>query len=98
MRALVVLLASLCAASAQDIPKPLFYLPLDGSTSAAIAGGSPRPQFGSQPDSILTLVELQRERFSPVDVRRPVSAPRASPAEGGRQAGGRGASGALWLP
>ena len=59
------ILLAIGRATGQELPKPTFYLPLDGSTVAAIAGGSSTPQFGGQPDSILTLVDRTQQRFAP---------------------------------
>src|SRR5271157_3020756 len=50
---------------AAEVPKPVFYLPLDGSTMAAIASGSPEPQHSVRADVILTLVDLTSHKFSP---------------------------------
>lgn len=47
------------------VPDPIFYLPLDGSTRAAIAGGSDRARTRSAADPILTLLARERECFSP---------------------------------
>jgi beta-galactosidase len=46
-----------------ELPRPMFYLPLEGSTTAAVAGGSPYCQAGTQRETILTLVDLQRRAF-----------------------------------
>ena len=48
-----------------EVPNPMFYLPLDGSTTAAVAGGIPSPRFAGERDVILTLVRLQENRFAP---------------------------------
>ena len=59
-------IASLCAvASAADLLEPIFYLPLDGSTTAAIARGEPRRRATTYGDPILTLLAEQRPRFGP---------------------------------
>ena len=47
-----------------ELPRPIFYLPLDGSTTAAIAGGRSTRETTSL-ESILTLVETQRPKFYP---------------------------------
>lgn len=63
----VLLFVSLLQAAAwpAELPKPIFYLPLEGSTSAALAGGRRAPRGAGQGDTILTLVDLQRPRFGP---------------------------------
>lgn len=48
-----------------EIPRPTLYLPLDGHTAAALAGGSPYPQVAGEEDTILTLVGARKSRFSP---------------------------------
>jgi len=53
----------LVAAYAADLPEPIFYLPLDGSTAAAIARGEPRPRPTTHGDLILTLLAEERSRF-----------------------------------
>ena len=50
--------------AAADLPQPSFYLPLDKSTTAALAGGSPYARHAAPPGAILALVESRRERFS----------------------------------
>ncbi len=63
---MMAVLAVLCPRlGAAELPKPIFYLPLDGTTTAAIAGGSPQAKRIARPDAILTLVDLASRRFSP---------------------------------
>ena len=66
MRATLVLLCLLqTATAAADIPQPMFYLPLEGRTTAALAGGSPYARCAAHRDAIFTLVESQRSKFTP---------------------------------
>ena len=53
-------------------PQPSFYLPFEGSTSAALAGGSraPVPNVTAPTDTILQLLSLQQPRFLPGKVGR----------------------------
>lgn len=46
-------------------PKPVFYLPFEGTTTAALAGGSPRPvrHVAGQTDTILQLLAREHPRF-----------------------------------
>jgi len=53
-----------------ELPKPIFYLPLDGSTSATLAGGPRAPRIAGQADTILALIDLQRSSFGPGKVGR----------------------------
>jgi len=53
------------SAAAEELPKPIFYLPLDGTAAAAIAGGGRHPQDAVHAEPILALVEWRRTRFSP---------------------------------
>ena len=57
--------AVLSVAWGGELPKPIFYLPLDGTSTAAIAGGGRHPRHTSESDAILTLVELGRPQFAP---------------------------------
>lgn len=57
----VTLLATTAAAA--ELPRPVFYLPLDGSTTAALAGGSPYCQASTQRETLLMLADLQRQPF-----------------------------------
>ena len=49
----------------EELPKPVFYLPLDGSTTAAIAGGGRRPRLVGQEDVILMLAAMAKKDFGP---------------------------------
>lgn len=55
-------------AAAVEIPQPTFYLSLEGSTTAALAVGSPAASFAAQRDPILSLVESRRNKFTPGQV------------------------------
>lgn len=72
MRVAPVFLCLLCllqaTAAAVEIPQPIFYLPLEGSTTAALAAGSPVASFAAQRDPILSLVESRRNKFTPGQV------------------------------
>ncbi|MCX7049466.1 MAG: hypothetical protein NTX50_28770, partial [Candidatus Sumerlaeota bacterium] len=45
------------------LPKPIFYLPLDGSTEAAVSGGASWESSTAHAEPILTLAEWRRTRF-----------------------------------
>ncbi len=65
---LVVTCAALfyaASSTAAEIPRPIFYLPLDGSTRAAIAGGARRPQLVEQGDMILAALAAEQPQFKP---------------------------------
>jgi beta-galactosidase len=47
------------------VPQPAFYLPLDGSTRAAVAAGSPSAAFTTEPDVLFTLINMERKPFVP---------------------------------
>ena len=64
---MTVLAAFVCISPlrAVELPKPIFYLPLDGSTRAAIAGGASRPQMAEQADMLLAVLAANQPRFKP---------------------------------
>ena len=51
--------------AAGELPKPIFYLPLDGTTAAAIAGGEPHPRHAVATDVLLAIVGARRKAFLP---------------------------------
>ena len=61
----VVLLGLASVALSAEIAEPVLYLPLDGSTTAPIAGGVATPRLAGHEDPILTLIDLRAERFGP---------------------------------
>ena len=62
----VALVAALgAAAGAADLQKPIFYLPLDGTTVAAIAGGEAHPRHAVATDVLLAIVDARRKVFLP---------------------------------
>jgi hypothetical protein len=67
---ITVMLAAAAATDSGELPRPIFYLPLDGSTTAAIAAGNAYARETTSPESILTLVETQRPKFYPGRVGR----------------------------
>jgi beta-galactosidase len=63
---LAAFVAMLCATACRaELARPILYLPLDGSTTAALAGGNPVPRLAGEADTILTLVNIERKRFAP---------------------------------
>ena len=61
----LVLSALASATVYAQIPEPVLYLPLDGTTTAAIAGGVATPRLAGHEDPILTLVDLAAQHFRP---------------------------------
>ncbi len=55
----------------EPLPRPVFYLPFDGTVDAALTGGpTRRPQRSAGPDSILALADRAPDRFTPGVVGR----------------------------
>ncbi len=67
MRAAALLLGLAVMSARAEVPRPVFYLPLDGGTTAALAGGSATPvrQQSRQNDPILELLDLRKVRTVP---------------------------------
>ncbi|MDH7570217.1 MAG: hypothetical protein QHJ73_11605, partial [Armatimonadota bacterium] len=66
--AFLITLAALTGAGENapaSLPRPAFYLPLDGTTKAAIASGAPARRTEAHADPILTLVAAGERRFFP---------------------------------
>ena len=82
--ACVILLWAVAGAAA-GVPEPIFYLPFDGSMTAAVAGGGSRPDAPSHQDMILAYLAARSPRFRPGKVGQAyavVTAPLVFPAEG----------------
>ena len=60
----------LTGGSDAELPLPILYLPLDGTTTAAIAGGDPFPRQLIARETILTLADLEHRPFLPGKVGR----------------------------
>ena len=57
--------AWLSAAVPAEPATPIFYLPLDGSTTAAVSGGEPTARLAGPGDPLLVVAGVAEPRFSP---------------------------------
>ena len=58
-------LTALHGVGAEELPKPMFYVPFDGTDNAAIFGGGRTPQLAAALDPILAIAGRKERRFFP---------------------------------
>ncbi|MDP7254585.1 MAG: hypothetical protein QGF00_33625, partial [Planctomycetota bacterium] len=58
-------LTALHGVGAEELPKPMFYVPFDGTDNAAISGGGRTPQLAAALDPILAIAGRKERRFFP---------------------------------
>lgn len=65
MRLVTLILVVVTSLAHAEVPQPAFYLPLDGSTRAVVAAGSPSAAFSTESDVLFTLLNMERKAFVP---------------------------------